>query len=59
MSSSAIVLLICLGISMLTLALSSGGWIEIVAKGACALFCVLFLLAVAAGRRFKFDPVLR
>jgi len=25
----------------------------------CAVFAVLFLIALAAGRKFKFDPVLR
>lgn len=25
----------------------------------CGVFAVLFLLALAAGRKFKFDPVLR
>lgn len=58
MSSSAIILLTFLGISVLTFLLSSG-WVETAAKAACAIFCVLFLLAIAAGRRFKFDPILR
>lgn len=26
---------------------------------ACAVFCVLFVLALIAGRKIKFDPVLR
>ncbi|MFY0727673.1 PA3371 family protein [Pseudomonas sp. NFX15] len=26
---------------------------------ACGVFCALFLLALIAGRRIKFDPVLR
>lgn len=58
MSSSAIALLTCLGISVLTFLLSSG-WVETAAKAACVIFCVLFVLAAAAGRRIKFDPVLR
>lgn len=58
MSSTAFVLLICLAISALALALSTG-WMAIAAKGACGLFCILFVLAAVAGRRFKFDPVLR
>jgi hypothetical protein len=58
MSSSALVLLSCLAISVLTFLFSSG-WLEIAARAASIMLTVLFLIAVAAGRRFKFDPVLR
>lgn len=61
MSRSAILLLIMTLSSLAALWLSPGleGGATLLLKGASVVFGAGFLLALMAGRRIKFDPVLR
>lgn len=61
MSRSAILLLIMTLSSLGALWLSPGldEGIALLLKGGCVVFAAGFLVALMAGRRIKFDPVLR
>ncbi|WP_192985452.1 PA3371 family protein [Pseudomonas sp. EggHat1] len=61
MSRSAILLLIMTLSSLAVLWLSPAldGGVALLLKGGCVVFGAGFLVALMAGRRIKFDPVLR
>lgn len=58
MSRSAIIMLGFLSLSIVACFFAQAG-LALVAKGAVVVFSICFVLAAAAGRRFKFDPILR